>query len=323
MGEKNVPNLIHVGIDVSKNSFDVSLGVGGELCRFSNDGDGFEQLLERLKGFEVRLVVMEATGGYEAQLACALQAAGLSVAVVNPRQARDFAKALGYLAKTDRIDAAALSAFAQTLDQHPQRERFLKPLPDPLREQLAAWVTRRRQLVEMLTAESNRLAQSHKAARRSIEAIIKALRKQLDDVEVQMARHVREHHADLEALLTSAKGIGPQSVAVLIGELPELGRLSNRQISKLVGVAPLNRDSGTMRGKRTIYGGRAHVRSALYMPTMSAIRYNPVIRCFYERLLARGKQKMVAIVACMRKLLTILNSMVKTGTTWNASLHNA
>jgi transposase len=322
MGEKNVPNSIHVGIDVAKDSFDVSLGVGGELCRFSNDGEGFERVLERLKAFEVRLVVMEATGGYEAQLACALQAAGFSVAVVNPRQARDFAKALGYLAKTDRIDAAALSAFAQTLDQHPQRERFIKCLPDPQREQLAAWVTRRRQLVEMLTAERNRLALSHKAARRSIEAVIKALRRQLEDIEAQMARHVREHYADLETLLTSAKGIGPQSVAMLIGEVPELGRLSNRQISKLVGVAPLNRDSGTMRGKRTIFGGRAHVRSALYMPTMSAIRYNPVIRRFYERLLARGKQKMVAVVACMRKLLTILNSMVRTGKPWNDSLHN-
>jgi transposase len=322
MGEKNVPNLIHVGIDVSKEHLDVSLGVGGELCRFSNDGAGFELLLERLKGFEVRLVVMEATGGYEAQLACTLQAAGLSVAVVNPRQARDFAKSLGYLAKTDRIDAAALAAFAQTLDQHPKRASFIKGVPDPQREQLAAWVTRRRQLVEMLTAERNRLALSHKAARRSIEAIIKALRRELDGIEAQMARHVREHHADLEALLTSAKGIGPQSVAVLIGELPELGRLSNRQISKLVGVAPLNRDSGPMRGKRTIFGGRPHVRSSLYMPTMSAIRYNPVIRCFYERLLARGKQKMVAVVACMRKLLTILNSMVRTGKPWNASLHN-
>lgn len=317
-----MPNPIHVGIDVAKDSFDVSLGVGGELCRFSNDGEGFEQLLERLKGWEVRLVVMEATGGYEAQLACALQAAGFSVAVVNPRQARDFAKALGYLAKTDRIDAAALSAFAQTLDQHPQRERFLKGVPDAQRAQLAALVTRRRQLVEMLTAERNRLALSHKAARRSIEAVIKTLRRQLDDVEAQMARHVREHHADLQALLVSAKGIGPQSTAVLIGELPELGRLSNRQISKLVALAPLNRDSGTMRGKRTIFGGRAHVRSALYMPTMSAIRYNPVIRAFYRRLIANGKQKMVAIVACMRKLLTILNSMVRTGQPWNASLHN-
>jgi transposase len=322
MGVENVPNLIHVGIDVAKDSFDVSLGVSGELCRFSNDAAGFEQLLGRLKAFEVRLVVMEATGGYEAQLACALQAVGHCVAVVNPRQARDFAKSLGYLEKTDRIDAAALSSFAQTLDQHPQRERFVKGVPDPLREQLAALVTRRRQLIEMLIAERNRLALSHKAARRSIEAIIKALRRELDDVEAQMARHVRGHHADLEALLTSAKGIGPQSVAVLIGE-PELGKLSNRQISKLVGVAPLNRDSGTMRGKRTIFGGRSHVRSSLYMPTMSAIRYNPVIRAFYNRLLARGKRKMVAVVACMRKLLTILNSMVRTGKSWDASLHDA
>lgn len=318
-----MPSPIHVGIDVSKDNFDVSLGVGGEWCRFSNDIEGFESLLQRLKSFEVRLVVMEATGGYEAQLACSLQAVGHSVAVVNPRQARDFAKSLGYLAKTDRIDAGALAAFAQTLDQHPKRGRFIKELADPLREHLAALVTRRRQLVEMLTAERNRLELSHKAARRSIQVIIKALRRELEEVEAQMTRHVREHHAHLEELLSSAKGIGLQSVSVLIGELPELGRLTNRQISKLVGVAPLNRDSGPLRGKRTIFGGRAHVRSSLYMPTLSAIRYNPVIKRFHERLIARGKQKMVAIVACMRKLLTILNAMVRTGKTWNASLHNA
>jgi len=320
---KSAPKPIHVGIDVAKESFEVGLGAGGEVCSFANEDKGFDALLLRLKEFDVSLVVMEATGGYEAQLACALQAAGYQVAVVNPRQARDFAKSMGYLAKTDRIDAAALSEFAQAIDGHPQRARFVHPLPDPEREQLAALVTRRRQLVEMRTAERNRLCLGHRSARKSIEAVIKVLQRQLDDIEAQMARHVKEHHADLAALLSSAKGIGDSSVATLIGELPELGRLTNRQIAKLVGVAPLNRDSGAQRGKRTIFGGRAALRSALYMPTWAAIRYNPAIRAFYQRLIAAGKPKKVALVACMRKLLVILNAMVKSGKHWDNSIYNA
>jgi transposase len=320
---KNVPKPIEVGIDVAKDSFDVSLGLGGELCQFGNDAPGHEGLLSRLKDFAVSLIVMEATGGYERALMCTLQAAGYTVAVVNPRQAREFARAMGYLEKTDRIDAGMLAAFAQTLERHPKRATFIAPLPDAERTELAALVGRRRQLVDMLTAERNRLAMSHKAARRSITAIIKALQRQLDDIETKMAAHVKKHHADLAERLASAKGIGPNTVATLIAELPELGRLSNRQISKLVGVAPLNRDSGHQRGRRTIFGGRAGLRRALYMPTLVATTHNPVIRAFYQRLIGAGKAKKLALIAAMRKLLTILNAMVKSGKPWDNSLHTA
>lgn len=320
---KNVPGPIQVGIDVAKDTFDAGLGVGGELCQFSNNAQGHEQLLSRLKHFEVSLIVMEATGGYEQALMCALQAAGYEVAVVNPRQARDFAKAMGYLEKTDRIDARMLTEFAQTLDRHPKRATFITALLDAERVELAALVGRRRQLVDMLTAERDRLTMSHKAARKSITAVIKALQRQIDDIEAKMAVHVKKHHADLAELLDSAKGVGPNTVAALIGELPELGRLSNRQIAKLVGVAPLNRDSGTQRGRRTIFGGRAALRSALYMPTLSAITHNPAIRAFYQRLVAAGKAKKVAIIAAMRKLLTILNAMIRNGNRWDDSLHRA
>lgn len=318
-----MPKSIQVGVDVAKDTFDVRLGVGGELCQFTNDVLGHEGLLERLNDFEVSLIVMEATGGYERALMCALQAAEHEVAVVNPRQARDFAKAMGYLEKTDRIDAGMLTEFAQTLDRHPKRAAFVTPLLDTQRVELAALVARRRQLVDMLTAERNRLGLSHKAARRSIAAIIKALQRQLEDIEATMAVHVQKHHADLAELLGSAKGIGPNTVATLIAELPELGRLSNRQISKLVGVAPLNRDSGVQRGRRTIFGGRAALRRALYMPTLVASVHNPVIKVFYKRLVAAGKAKKVALIAAMRKLLTILNAMVRSTKRWDQTLHNA
>jgi transposase len=266
---------------------------------------------------------MEATGGYEQALVCALQAAGYEVAVVNPRQARDFAKAMGYLEKTDRVDAGMLTQFAHTLDGHPKRATFVTPLLDAERVALVALVARRRQLVDMLTAERNRLTMSHKAARHSITAIIKALQRQLEDIETKMAAHVQKHHADVADLLGSAKGIGANTVATLIGELPELGRLSNRQISKLVGVAPLNRDSGQHRGRRTIFGGRAAVRRALYMPTVVATVHNPVIRAFYQRLITAGKAKKLALIAAMRKLLTILNAMVRSGKHWDNTLHSA
>lgn len=318
-----MPELIHVGIDVAKAQIDVCLGVGGELCSFANDDQGFDALLLKLKELQVRLVVMEATGGYEAQLAAALQAGGYDVAVVNAKQARDFAKSMGYLAKTDRIDAGVLAQFGQVIDAHPKRQTFIQPLPDPGREYLAALVTRRRQLSDMLVAERNRLSIGHRASRKSIEMIIKALKRQLDDIEAEMTRHIGEHHGDLKALLESAKGIGQISAAVLIALLPELGHLTNREICKLVGVAPLNRDSGTHRGKRAIFGGRMSVRNALYMPTVAAIRHNPVIRSFYQRLVAAGKPKKVALIAAMRKLLVILNAMARNGAHWDGSLHPA
>lgn len=266
---------------------------------------------------------MEATGGYEFALACALQAVALRVAVINPRQARDFAKAMGYWAKTDRIDATVLAELARTIAAHPQAERFVKPLADAEQQRLKALITRRAQLMGMLHAERQRLAISHPASRASIEKLIKTIRDELKGIDTQLAQHIAQHHADLSCLLKSVSGVGPAVSAVLIAELPELGRLKARQIAALVGVAPFNRDSGAMRGKRTISGGRSQVRRTLYMGTLVATRFNPVIARFYQRLLAAGKPKKVALVACMRKLLIILNAMVRSGRPWDASLHHA
>ena len=316
-----MPESIVVGIDIAKLSFDAALGVTTDVRTFPNDDAGHEALITALAGQTVELIVMEATGGLERDLACALQAAGFAVAVVNPRQARDFARAMGYLAKTDRIDAHALAVLAQVLARHPERDKFVKALPTAEQQALQALVARRRQLVTMLVAERQRLATSHKAARASIEALMKAIRQQLDTVEAQLASHIDAHHAALAHQLASVRGIGPATIATLIADVPELGALSRREIAALIGLAPFNRDSGQMRGKRTIFGGRADVRRALYMATLAAIRFNRVIRQFYDRLVAAGKPKKVAIVACMRKLLTILNAMVRSGKPWNQALH--
>jgi transposase len=318
-----VPEPIVVGIDIAKQSFDAAIGVAGSVTTFANDDTGHEALMAELAEKTVDLIVMEATGGLERDLACALQAAGFAVAVVNPRQARDFAKAMGYLAKTDRIDARALAELAQVLSRHPGRERFVSALPTPEQQLLQALVARRRQLVAMRVAEHQRLLVSHAAARKSIEAMIEAIRAQLDEVEADLAKHIETHHAELAKRLASVRGIGPATTASLIAEVPELGRLSRREISALIGVAPFNRDSGQMRGKRAIFGGRAQVRRGLYMAALAAIRFNAVIKHFYNRLVAAGKPKKVAIVACMRKLLTILNAMARTGKSWDDSLHSA
>lgn len=312
---------IVVGIDIAKETLE--LAWSGQSATFANDPSGHQALVDQLRAEVVDLIVMEATGGYEAACACALQASGFAVAVVNPRQARDFAKSMGYLAKTDRIDAHVLARFAGLLATQPDRDKYIKKVPVEELQMLQALVVRRRQLVEMLTAERNRLSTSHRAARSSIEALILAIRAQIKPIDRQMARHIAEHHADLAALLDSVKGIGPTTMATLIGGLPELGKLSAREVSALVGVAPFNRDSGFWRGKRRIFGGRPHIRCALYMATLVATRHNEVIARFYQRLLAAGKPKKVALVACMRKLLTILNAMVKSGQPWNAALHSA
>jgi transposase len=314
---------IHVGIDVAKDTLEVAFGAEAATHSFTNDDDGHEALVRALSAHPVDLIVMEATGGYEAPCACALQAADFAVAVVNARQARDFAKAMGYLAKTDCLDARVLAALAAVLAKRPAREKVVRALPSEDQQRLHAMVLRRRQLVQMLVAERNRLATSHRAARRSIEVLIKTIRKQIVEIEGDLASHLARHHADLAGLLRSAKGVGPNTCLVLIADLPELGKLSSREISALVGVAPFNRDSGTMHRKRTIFGGRAQVRCALYMATIVAMRHNRVIRIFYERLLAVGKPKKVAIVACMRKLLTILNAMVRTGKKWDETYHFA
>jgi transposase len=245
------------------------------------------------------------------------------VAIINPRQARDFARAMGQLAKTDRIDARLLAQLGEVIERHPERDRFIKPLPTVEQQVLAALVARRRQLIMMLVAERNRLAQAHPQTKASIQTIIKALTKELERINDAMDGHLRSHFADLSALLDSVKGVGKTTISTLIAEVPELGQLSRREIGALVGVAPLNRDSGLMRGRRTIFGGRSNVRHTLYMAALVASRHNPVIKAFYDRLVEAGKPKKVALVACMRKLLTILNAMVKAGKPWDASLHSA
>ncbi|OGS97207.1 MAG: IS110 family transposase, partial [Gallionellales bacterium RBG_16_56_9] len=237
--------------------------------------------------------------------------------------ARDFAKAMGYLAKTDRIDARMLAQMAEVLARHPDRDKIVKLLPSADLQRVQAIVSRRRQIVSMLVAEGNRLGTAHSAARKSIVAIIKALKKELGKTEAEITKHIAKHHADLAALLGSVKGVGDTTISTLIAEVPELGKLTRREIGALVGVVPFNRDSGTMRGKRTIFGGRATVRRALYMATLVAVRFNPVMRAFYERLVQSGKPKKVALVASMRKLLTILNAMVRQNKPWDESLHFA
>jgi len=318
-----VSDSVFVGIDVSSQTLEVASSNQAKTWQLPNDTGGLESLVSRLLELKPALVVLEATGGYEFETACALQAAGLAVAVVNPRTARDFARAMGALAKTDALDARMLAAFARVLHQHPERERFVKPLADAELQRLQALVLRRRQLVQMITSERQRMRVSHVAARPSIERVIDFLKTELGDSDAEVAAHVQRHHAELAAALTSVPGIGAASVAVLLAELPELGKLYRRRVAALVGVAPLNRDSGQMRGQRSIWGGRADVRRTLYMATLTAVRHNPIVKTHYERLLAAGKRKKVALVACMRKLLTMLNAIAKQGSTWDPTLHHA
>ncbi|MFT4265962.1 MAG: IS110 family transposase [Xenophilus sp.] len=315
---------VTVGIDVAKAHVDVCvLGAKSDAQRLNNDAEGHSALVVALQPLQVGLVVMEATGGYEAALACALQAAGLPVAVVNPRQARDFAKSMGRLAKTDAVDARMLAELAAVLVRRDDLGRFVRPLADERQQWLAALVTRRRQLLTMLHSERQRLQITPSKLHASIEAIVKAIKAQLDEIEAQMVTHVREHFGDLDKLLQSAAGIGPVASATMIAELPELGRLNRREIAALVGVAPMANDSGSSKGRRRVQGGRFEIRRVLYMATLTATRYNPAIKAFYERLKAAGKLPKVALVACMRKLLTTLNAMVRTGKPWDKSLHSA
>ena len=315
---------VFVGIDVAKAHLDVAaLGAKLGAERFENDAEGHTALAAALQPLGVALVVMEATGGYEAALACALQAAGLAVAVVNPKQARDFAKSMGRLAKTDRIDARILAELAAVLARRDDLARFIRPLTDLQQQQLAALVTRRRQLLTMLIAERQRLQLAVLMVRPSIEAMIQAIRAQLDDLEAQMIAHVGQHFAELDALLQSTRGIAPIASATLIAELPELGRLNRREIAALVGVAPIASDSGAARGRRRVQGGRFEIRRVLYMATLTATNRNPVIKAFYQRLIAAGKLPKVALVACMRKPLTTLNAMVRKNKPWDSSLHHS
>jgi transposase len=304
---------IFVGIDVSKARLDVAIRPTGERESVANDKAGIKDLVKRLAKIQHALIVLEATGGLERPVTHALAGAELPVVVVNPRQVRDFAKATGQLAKTDSIDADVLARFAEAV------RPALRPLPDAVTLELRALTARRRQIIEMIGAERNRLATASKAVRKRIDAHLGWLEQELERADKDLDRSIQ--HSPIwkenEDLLLSVPGIGPVTSHTLLAELPELGELDRKQISALAGLAPFNRDSGSLKGRRSIWGGRAPVRSALYMATLVATRRNSVIRDFYKRLRAKGKVFKVALVACMRKLLTILNSMIKHKTRWS------
>jgi transposase len=312
---------IFIGIDVSKATLDVAYRGINKTQQFANAEDGVKALLKQLRDDKERVavVLMEATGGLERLAASMLCLAGYAVMVVNPRQAHDFSKALGYLSKTDSTDAQALSQFAHTLYHGDRRDKLLLVLPSKEQALLHALITRRSQLIGIRVAEANRLATSHDSQHKSIQAVLKLMDKQIGNIDDEIGGNLHQHfHAKL-ALLKGLKGVARNTQAVLMACLPELGSLTNREIAKLVGVAPLNRDSGTMRGKRSTWGGRAHVRSALYMATLSAVRWDPTLSAFYKRLIAAGKLPKVALVACMHKLLRIINAVIKSNQPWQPS----
>lgn len=305
-----------VGIDVAKAELVVHARPSATRFTVANDEDGVRTVIERVRPLAPQLVVLEATGGYELLAVAALAAAALPVVVVNPRQVRAFAKATGQLAKTDRIDAELLARFADVVRPD------VRPLADADAHELEALLTRRRQLLEMLQAERNRVGHVFGAGkqrvRQSLRTHIAFLERALDATDTDLGAMIQQSPVwrERDELLRSVPGVGPVLARTLLAELPELGQLSRRAIAKLVGVAPLSHDSGTMRGRRFVQGGRASVRAVLYMAALVAARRNPVLRAFYQRLLAAGKPKKLALVACMRKLLTILNVMVRTHTTW-------
>ncbi len=314
-----ISTQVCVGMDVAKAHLDVACGAAEPVKRFVNDPDGHAALLEYLKPWALQRIVLEATGGYERPIVAAMLARQLPVVVVNPKQVRSFAKALGQLAKTDTIDARVLARFAA--DVKPD----IRPLPDEKARVLQEKLARRRQLIQMRTAESNRLKQTFAAAvHASIQAVVSLLNQQIDDLDRDLEQAIHESPAQQAKadLLKAVPGIGDQTARCLIIQLPELGTCSRQQIAALVGVAPINRDSGAMRGRRAVGGGRASVRCALYMATLVASRFNPVIRSYYQRLVASGKKKKVALVAAMRKLLVILNAILRDQTTWRTTAMN-
>ncbi len=306
-----------VGIDVAKAHVDVHVSSSSQATRWLNNRSDIRKCVKRLVVLQPALIVLESTGGYERDLAVALDAASLPVVVVNPRQVRDFGRAKGRLAKTDRIDARLLAEYAAAMS--PER----RGIPDRRRRTMQALVARRRQLVKMRTAEFNRCDHTHdKAIAHSLRVVIKTLDGEIGKIERQLADLIAEHPElqDKMQRLLSVPGIGQTTAAMLITEVPELGELNRRQIAALIGVAPINRDSGSFRGKRMTGGGRQAVRTRLFMPTVVACHYNPVLMRFYQRLLQNGKNKMTALVAAMRKLLTILNTMMAKGENWNPKL---
>jgi transposase len=308
-------DALYVGMDIAKAQLDIATVPPSTMpSTVAHDEGGIATLRTQLQTRSVALIVVEATGGWERDVVSALALAGLPIAVVNPRQVRDFAKALGHLAKTDQIDARVLAEFAARVRPTP------RPLPDDAHRELEALVNRRHQLLDMLTAERHRVQTVHRSLHRDLRAHIGWLEKRIAQADTDISQRLRDSPVwrVTDDLLQSTPGIGPQSSARLIVSLPELGRLSGRAIAKLVGVAPLNRDSGTRRGPRVTWGGRADVRRTLYMATVVASQHNPVIRAFYQRLRAAGKPAMVALIASMRKLLTILNAMIKQQRPWTS-----
>jgi transposase len=301
-----------VGIDVAKAALDVCIGSEGTAFSIANEEVGIRQLLRALTPAD--FVIMEATGGLEVPIASALASAGLAVAIVNPRQVRDFARATGRLAKTDRLDAQILARFGETVRPAP------RPLATEEAQALEALVTRRRQLVEMLTAEKNRRSMAPKVLHRSIDEHIRWLKKRLSGLDEELGTMIRETPLwrERDELLRSVPGVGQVLSSTLLAQLPELGTLNRKQIAALAGLAPFNRDSGALRGSRCIWGGRAEIRRVLYMATVAGIRSNPIIRTFYLQLRARGKHAKRALTACMRKLLVILNAMLRSKTHWQA-----
>ena len=307
---------VYVGVDVSKDRLDVHVRPSGQVFAVSRDGAGVDQLTDRLRALAPFLIVLEATGGFEITVAAALAGAELPLAVVNPRQIRDFARATGRLAKTDALDAQIIALFAERVRPEP------RPISDADSLMLAELAARRRQIGEMIGMESNRQRQAcDPRVRSSIEATLKILAAQLSGLDRDIDGTVRGSPVwrAMDDLLTSVPGVGEITARTLIAGLPELGQLDRRRIAALVGVAPVNRDSGQMRGRRSVAGGRGDVRSVLFMATLVAARWNPVIRQHYQALVARGRPKKVALVACMRRLLTILNAMVRTKTPWRVA----
>lgn len=308
----STPSLLFVGIDVSKARLDIATRPTNAGWQVDNTENGIASLVDKLKQLKPALIILEATGGYETAVTAALAGVGLPVAVVNPRQVRDFAKSLGQLAKTDKIDATLLAHFADAIRPEPRL------LPDEQTQELQGLLVRRRQLIEMLVAEKNRLPMTHKRLKAGVKEHIQYLEHQIKDLDQEIQDRLRSSPVwrEQEDLLRSVPGVGKVLSVTLLAELPELGKLNRKQIAALVGVAPYNCDSGRKRGKRAIWGGRASVRSVLYMAALSAKRFNPVIKSFYDKLVAAGKPFKVAITACMRKLLTILNAMLHSGSRW-------
>lgn len=307
---------IYVGIDVSQARLDVATTARDKVWSVRTDDDGLRKVRSHLRRLKPERIIVEASGKLERPFVAALAADGLPVVVVNPRQVRDFAKALGILAKNDRLDARVLARFGQATKPE------LHPLADEARQALAESVTRRRQLVEMISMERHRTARTTLEVCGQIERHIRWLEEQLEkaDDELQRTLKASPHWQETNDLLQSVPGIGPTTAVALIAYLPELGTLTHKQIAALVGVAPFCRDSGTLRGRRTVWGGRSAVRTALYMATLVAVRYNTRLRVFYERLVAAGKAKKLALVAALRKLLVILNAMLKHRTPWSENL---